>query len=117
MWSRPIGTVSKKVLVLHVRAKPALCSHGITRIVEIFTRVHEKHRPGVIARKYVCKNVGNVLIIHQLAPPLSLLVPPPLVAAFQRSLAPSPNLPSDTSLGSKLTSLLLHIPWDVRGSL
>ena len=57
MVYKPIGTVSKKVLVLHVRAKPALYSYEITRVAEIFTRVHEKQRPGVIARKYVRKHV------------------------------------------------------------
>ena len=90
---KPIGTVSKKVLDLglHVRAKPALCSYGITRVAEIFTRVHEKQRPGVIARKYVRKNVGNVLIIHQLAPPLSLLVPP--TACWRRLSTVARSLP------------------------
>ena len=57
MVYKPIGTVSKKVLVLHVHAKPALYSYEITRVAKIFTCVHEEQRPGVIARKYVLKNV------------------------------------------------------------
>ena len=43
--------------VLGLRAKSALGSYEITHVAEIFTRVHEEQRPGVIARKYVRKHI------------------------------------------------------------
>ena len=130
MVYKPIGTVSKKVLDLHVRAKPALYSYEITRVAEIFARVHEKQRPGIIARKYVRKHVWNVLTIHQLAPPLSLLVPPTAcrrrLSTVARSL-PKPtfwyiprikaNLPSATQSSQYCFTFFCFFTWRVTESV
>ena len=72
-------------MLLGLRAKSALGSYEITHVAEIFTRVHEEQRPGVIARKCTQTRMELFLLYISFVSPAHRLSAPPF---NRRSLPP-----------------------------